>query len=161
VSLKPTLYLETTIPSYLTAWPTRDLIVAGHQQITKEWWVTRREGFEIRVSQFVLDEAGRGDPAMARERLEALQPFPLLDITNEVVELSDALLASHAIPAKAAADAAHVAVCAVHGIEYLMTWNCAHLANGLIVRSLRRVCEAHGFECPEIRTPEELMENEI
>ena len=85
--LQPKLYLETTVPSYLTAWPSRDLIRAGHQQITREWWRTRRDAFDIFVSQFVLDEAAAGDPEAARDRLHALQDYPLLDITEEVDEL--------------------------------------------------------------------------
>ncbi len=92
--MKPRLYLETTIPSYLTAWPSRDLIVAAHQQLTKEWWRTRRDAFEICVSQFVLDEAGAGDADAARERLEILKPFPLLDIAEPILHLASALLQS-------------------------------------------------------------------
>jgi hypothetical protein len=155
--MKPRLYLETTIPSYLTAWPSRDLIVAAHQQITKEWWRTRRDVFEMCVSQFVLDEAGAGDTDAARERLEVLKPLALLDITESVLQLASALLASGIIPDKAARDAAHIAISAVHGIDYLMTWNCAHIANATIIRTVQTVCVQNGFSCPVICTPEELM----
>jgi hypothetical protein len=91
--MKPRLYLETTIPSYLTARPGRDLIVAAHQQLTKEWWHTRRDAFEICISQFVMDEAGAGDASAARERLEVLKPLPLLDVTESVIQLASALRA--------------------------------------------------------------------
>ena len=156
--MKPRLYLETTIPSYLTAWPSRDLIVAGHQQITKEWWRTRGNAFEICISQFVLDEAGAGDPQAAQERLDVLKPFPLLDVTDAVFQLAAALLQSGIIPQKAARDAAHIAVSAVHCMDFLMTWNCAHIANAAISKTVQAICIQNGFACPVICTPEELME---
>jgi hypothetical protein len=156
--MKPRLYLETTIPSYLAAWPSRDLIVAAHQQLTKDWWRTRRDAFEICISQFVVDEAGAGDAEAARERLEVLKPFPLLDVTASVLQLASALLQAGIIPDKAARDAAHIAVSAVHGIDYLMTWNCAHIANAMIAKTVQAICVQNGFSCPVICTPEELME---
>ena len=155
--MKPKLYLETTVPSYLTAWPSRDLIRAGHQQITREWWQTRRDNFDIYISQFVLDEAGAGDTEAARERLAALQDFPLLDITDEVGGLAAALIASLALPAKAATDAAHIALAAVHGMHFLLTWNCTHIANAEMAVAIDGVCRERGFSCPVICTPEELM----
>src|SRR4051794_26854321 len=96
------VYLETTIPSYLTAWPSRDLIIAGHQQLTQEWWRTRRTEFELYVSQFVIDEAGAGDAEAAGERLAILSPLPLLDISEAVLGLASAILQAGVIPAKAA-----------------------------------------------------------
>ena len=105
----------------------------------------------------MLDEAGAGDAAAARERLRMLQPFPLLDITPEVAELGSRILASGAIPRKAATDAAHIALAAVHGMDFLVTWNCVHIANAVIVRRLASVCREHAFECPTICTPEELL----
>ena len=136
--VKPTLYLETTVPSYLTAWPSRDLIRAGHQQITKEWWQARRAGFDIYISQFVLDEAAAGDAEAAREQLEALQGLPLLDLTEEVVELAEALKTSLALPEKAATDAAHI-------------------ANAEMFAPIEAACRERGFPFPVICTPEELM----
>lgn len=157
--MKPRLYLETTIPSYLTAWASRDLIVAAHQQLTKEWWRTRRDVFEICISQFVLDEAGAGDADAARERLEVLKPLPMLDVTESVLQLASALLQSGVIPNKAARDAAHIAISAVHRMDYLMTWNCAHIANAMIIKTVQAICVQKGFSCPVICTPEELMED--
>jgi hypothetical protein len=151
------VYLETTIPSYLTAWPSRDLIIAAHQQLTKEWWRTRRDEFEICISQFVLDEASAGDAEAAQERLAILKPLPLLDISEAVLELASAILQSGVIPAKAARDAAHIAISAVHEIDFLLTWNCAHIANAQIVKKVQAICTQHEFPCPLICTPEELM----
>jgi hypothetical protein len=155
--LKPLLYLETTVPSYLTAWPSRDLIRAGHQQITKEWWRTRRTDFDIFISQLVLDEAGAGDAEAARERLDALKDCALLDITIEVDELAAALVTSLNLPPKAVTDAAHIAVAAVHGMHFLLTWNCTHIANAEKAVLIERICREHRFICPVICTPEELM----
>ena len=151
------VYLETTIPSYLTAWPSRDLIIAAHQQLTKEWWRTRRSEFDLFISQFVLDEAGAGDAQAAQERVAILNPLPLLDISEAVLELASAILQAGIIPAKAARDAAHIAVSAVHGVDFLLTWNCAHIANAQIVKKVQTICAQHGFPCPLICTPEELM----
>ncbi len=155
--MKPKLYLETTVPSYLTAWPSRDLIRAGHQQLTKEWWQTRRAGFDIYISQFVLDEAAAGDAEAARERLAALQGLPILDLSEEVVDLARALNVSLALPEKAVTDAAHIATAAVHGMHFLLTWNCAHIANAEMFVAIEKACQEHGFSCPVICTPEELM----
>ena len=157
--MKPRLYLETTIPSYLTSRPSKDLIVSAHQQITREWWRIRRDAFEIYTSQFVTDEAGEGDKKAAEKRLELLLPFSLLNVTESVLQLASAFLDKGIIPEKAARDAAHIAIAAVHGIEYLLTWNCTHIANAMISKKVQKICEQNGFLCPVICTPEELMEN--
>src|SRR5271157_587243 len=155
--MKPRLYLETTIPSYLTSRPSRDLIIAGHQQITREWWETRRDNFQLYISQLVVDEAGAGDPVAARQRLKVLQDLPLLDITPEVAEVASGILASGKVPRKAATDAAHIAIAAVHGMDFLVTWNCVHIANAAIAKALASICREHACECPVICTLEELM----
>lgn len=155
--MKPRLYLETTIPSYLTSRPSRDLIIAGHQQITRDWWDKRRHDFQLYISQLVIDEASAGDPVAARERLKIVQPLSLLDITPGVAELASSILASGKIPHKAATDAAHIAIAAVHGMDFLVTWNCVHIANAVIAKALVSLCREHGYECPVICTPEELF----
>jgi predicted nucleic acid-binding protein len=132
-------------------------VVAGHQQVTRDWWEKRRGDFQIYISQLVLDEAGAGDPVAARQRLKLLQSLPLLDITPEVAELTSGILASGKIPRKAATDAAHIAIAAVHGMDFLVTWNCVHIANAAIVRALASICRRHGCECPVICTPEEVL----
>jgi predicted nucleic acid-binding protein len=151
------VYLETTIPSYLTSRSSRDLIIAGHQQVTREWGEMRGDAFQLYISQLVVDEARAGDPFAARERLKVLQGLPLLDITPEVTELASGILATGIIPRKAATDAAHIAIAAVHGMDFLVTWNCVHIANAANAKALARICREHAFECPVICTPEELM----
>ena len=155
--MKPSLYLETTIPSYLTSRSSRDLIVAGHQQLTREWWEWRKGAVQLYLSQLVIDEVSAGDPDAARERLKALRDFPLLDITPEVTELASRIVASGKIPRKAATDAAHIAIAAVHGMDFLVTWNCVHIANATNARALAVICREQGYDCPVICTLEELM----
>ena len=156
-AMKKKLYLETTVPSYLAARPSSDLIVAGHQQITRHWWERRKNDFEVYISQFVVDEAGSGDKEAAQRRLEIIEEFGLLDITGEVTDLAEAIIKKGALPAKSATDAAHIAVASVHSMDFLMTWNCAHIANAEIFFAVSDVCKSQGFECPIICTPEELI----
>lgn len=155
--MKPKLYLETTIPSYLAARPGRDLIRAAHQQLTNEWWETRRFNFELFTSQFVHDEAALGDSTAAQERLHILTHIPRLTVTNAVIELTDHILASGRIPRKAATDAAHMAIASVHGMHFLLTWNCRHINNAEIYSHVADICAAQGHPLPIICTPEELM----
>ena len=153
----PKLYLETTIPSYLTARRSRDLRLAAHQETTEEWWTDHRHEYVLYISDLVLDEAGDGDAGLASSRIAALAGIPSLDVTGEVDELAGGLLAGGLIPAKAAQDAFHVAVSAVHGMDFLLTWNCTHINNVNIIRRMERICAAAGFTCPVICSPDELL----
>lgn len=135
--MKSKVYLETTIVSYLTAEPTRDIIQAAHQQITREWWM-RRHRFELFVSQTVITEASRGDATAARRRLAALVEVPLLAVTADTTDMAARFIRAHAIPEKAAVDALHVAVAVVNGMDYVLTWNCTHIANAAIRERSRR-----------------------
>jgi hypothetical protein len=152
------VYIETTIVSYLTARPSRDLIVAGHQQITRDWWDTRREDYEFCVSQLVIQEAGDGDVQAAQERLELLATMTMLEIKEEAVSLAEELVRAEALPAKAGNDALHIAVAAIHLVPYLLTWNCRHMANATMRAQIEAVCAGQGFKAPIICTPEEMME---
>ena len=158
--MKPKLYIETTIPSYLVSIPSRDIIVAGHQQTTRLWWNLRKDDFDIFISQFLIDEVSAGDPEQAERRIKAIETFPQLDITDDVTRLAEALLLGKAIPQKAATDAAHIAIAAVHGMDYLTTWNCTHIANAIMFSAARQICFEQGFTFPIICTPEELMGGE-
>lgn len=154
--MKPRVYIETTVLSYLTALPSRDLVRAAHQQVTVEWW-SAREGFELFVSDAVLAEARVGDPAAAARRLAAAQSLSVLAATGDAQHLADALLAAATMPRKAAIDAVHVAIAAVNGMDFLLTWNCAHIANAVMRPRIESVCRSVGFEPPTICTPEELQ----
>ena len=152
------VYLETTIVSYLTALPSRDLVRAAHQQITNEWW-QRRQRFDLFVSEAVLQEAAAGDSAAAARRLAALQGIPVLTLTPAVTTLARALLDARAVPPQAAVDAVHIAVAAANGIDFILTWNCAHIANAATRSTIESTCRSLGLVPPVICTPEELMED--
>ena len=158
--MKPKVYLETTIPSYLTAWRSRDLIRAARQEITREWWEQRRAEFELFVSQVVVRECQGGDPDAAAKRLDAIADLPLLEETAEAVALAEAILIQVPLPTQAVVDALHIAVSAVHGMNYLLTWNCTHIANASLRFRIESVCREHGFEPPVICTPDELLQQE-
>jgi hypothetical protein len=155
--MKPKLYLETTIVSYLVAKPSRDTVTAGFQAATREWWHRRLKDFEVFVSDVVLVEAAAGDTGYARKRLGALAAFPVLRPTARSQALAQALVDSSVLPVKASGDAAHIALAAAHRIHFLLTWNCRHIANAEILRHVERVCRAHHLECPVVCTPHELM----
>jgi hypothetical protein len=151
------IYLETTIISYLTAKPIRDLIIAAHQQITQEWWEARRRSFELYISELVIREAGAGDAVAARKRLDALKKITLLELNEEALYLAGELVQKGPIPERSKEDALHIALATVHGMDYLLTWNCRHIANAEMRKGVTAVCMSLGYEAPVISTPEELM----
>ncbi len=155
--VKPTLYLETTIPSYYTARPVRDVIGLAHQEITRTWWEQRLSSFDVYISSVVLEEARQGDPEAARRRLEVLSPFPILAATSAIEQLANTYMIQLALPGKAIRDAAHLAFACGYGLEYLLTWNCTHIANAELRRYLIAVNVSAGLQTPIICTPEELM----
>jgi predicted nucleic acid-binding protein len=152
------VYLETTFISYLTARFSRDLVIAGHQQITRDWWDTCHRKYELFASQMVVHEAEAGDPEAAQERLQVLDRVILVETTSEALDLAKELLIAGALPAKAASDALHIAIAATQGIAFLLTWNCRHMANATMRSLIESVCANNGFTAPIICTPEELME---
>ncbi|MFC1461295.1 type II toxin-antitoxin system VapC family toxin [Verrucomicrobiota bacterium] len=152
-----TVYIETSVISYFTAQPSAALVTAAHQQITREWWDYHRTRFEQFISPLVLDEASQGDPSAATDRLAAVDGLPVLEVIDSALALVDTLVAEGALPSRAMDDATHVAIATVHNMDYLVTWNCRHLDNAETKPLIRSVCAVHGYNCPEICTPEELM----
>ncbi len=152
-----TVYVETTVLSYVVSRPSRDVVIAGHQQVTVEWWNDHRLRFECFVSQAVLDEIAAGDVNGSQKRTSLAGQLGILEITKEAEDLARQILASGVIPPKAARDAAHIAVATDGGMDYLLTWNCTHIANAQILRKIEKICEAAGYLLPVICTPEELM----
>ena len=157
--MKRTLYLETTIVSYLTAWRSPQLVMAGQQEATRDWWDRQKDKYDVFISEPVLQEASAGDHAAAQRRLEVLKDIPELDITDEARDLAKELVANVPLPAPAQMDALHIAVATVHGIDYLLTWNCRHIANAAFRSRIELICEAAGYEAPVICTPLELIED--
>lgn len=151
----PTVYVETTIVSYLTARRSSDLVLAAHQALTRDWW-RGRKAYHLRISQLVIDEAAAGDPAMQTRRLRALQGISVLPLTNAATRLARELVRKGALPEKATVDAFHIGVAAAHEVTYLLTWNCKHLANATMRSTIEDVCRSEGLQPPIICTPEEL-----
>jgi hypothetical protein len=156
--MKPKVYLETTIPSYLTARPSRDLVMAANQETTYEWWSDCRDAYELYISQLVFEEASVGDSEAAARRITMIRSITRLDITDRVAMLGKRLVAGVPLPQKARADALHIAVAAVNGMDYLLTWNCAHIANAVLRPRIEEICRDTGCEPPIICTPLELLE---
>ncbi|MEE8585323.1 MAG: type II toxin-antitoxin system VapC family toxin, partial [Acidobacteriota bacterium] len=156
----PTVYIETSIVSILRSRPSGRVVSAARQLLTRRWWNTERRNYDLFTTQFVLDEASQGDPQLAAERLEALAGIPLLDLPQEIPQIADELLSRAVLPPKARLDALHISAATYHEIDYLLTWNCTHIANARLIPKVRRVVGELGFSPPHICTPEELLDDE-
>lgn len=156
--MPPTAYVETSVIGYLTMRPSRDLVIAAAQAITRDWWETRRAAFDLVSSDVVREEITGGNAAAANERLKVLGGFRLLDVTEEAGILAERLLTDGPLPPKAQYDALHIAVSAIHGVDYLLTWNCKHIANAAMRPAIERLCRQAGYEPPIMCTPQELLD---
>ncbi len=157
--MRPKVYIETSIIGYLTARPSNDIRAAANQNATLEWWDIQRPKFDLLISEFVTAEASLGDSEAAQRRLMVIAEIPELEATEEVRVLGQTLISQGAIPQKAEIDAYHVAIAAVNGLEYLLTWNCTHIANAIMRPKIEAICRSSGYEPPIICTPQELMES--
>ncbi len=156
--MKPSVYLETTIVSYLTARPSKNSVLMGMIESTKEWWEQRRVDFDLFISDTVYTEASGGDPDAAQLRLEAISDISRLTVSKDARELAKELLTGIPLPMRAETDALHLAIAAVNGVDFLLTWNCRHLANAALRHRIEYLCHEAGFQPPMICTPWELME---
>lgn len=152
----PSVYIETSIVSYLTARPSQNLMVAAWQGITAEWWDRHRLDYQLCTSGLTLEEAGRGDPEAAIRRMARLEGIPLLAMTDRAIELAGRLLHPGPLPLQAAEDALHIALSAVHAVDFLLTWNFRHIDNAQTKPHVRELCVQNGYHCAEICTPQEL-----
>jgi predicted nucleic acid-binding protein len=155
--MNETAYIETSIFGYLTARSTKNIILAANIEVTKDWWNNYREKLDLYASQIVLDEAALGDSEIATQRLQILQGITLLEAFELAQELAIQFLSKTSLPPKAANDAAHIAIATVHGMDYLLTWNCKHIANAHIQKKLMQICCGFGYELPTICTPYEMI----
>ncbi|MCX6049113.1 MAG: type II toxin-antitoxin system VapC family toxin [Chloroflexi bacterium] len=153
---KPTVYIETSVLSYLTARPSRDIIVAGQQQITSEWWENSKDGYTLFVSAVVVEEASSGNVEAAERRLESISEVDVLEVTDNAIQLAALLIQKRAMPAKAVQDALHIAIASVNRIQYLLTWNYKHIANATMREAINQICREAGYTAPVICTPAEL-----
>ena len=157
--MRPKVYIETSIIGYLTARQSNDIRAAANQNATLEWWDIQRPKFDLLISEFVTAEASLGDSEAVQRRLMVIAEIPELEATEEVRLLGQTLISQGAIPQKAGIDAYHVAIAAVNGLEYLLTWNCTHIANAIMRPKIEAICRSCGYEPPIICTPQELMES--
>ncbi len=155
--MKPKLYKETTIPSYLASRPSSDPVVAGHQSITRDWWTNRQSAFDAFISEAVLDEIGQGDPEAVARRRALIAGFPTLETTKACADLAQYYLTSLLLPTKAHFDALHLAIASIYSMDFLVTWNCRHLARGSVMHDLPAINDRFGLRAPTICTPEELL----
>jgi PIN domain len=152
------VYVETSVISYLTARPSRDLIMAAHQEVTREWWQNQRHAFSLFYSEAVRSEAAMGDPQAAAQRLTLLNDLNLLEIPAQAMGLANALVEAAALPAKARVDALHIAIAAYERMDFVLTWNFKHIANAQSASKVRQVCESFELACPVLCSPLELLE---
>ena len=152
-----TVYIESSIISYLRQKPSSDVITAARQLLTTRWWINERAGYELVISQYVLDEIAAGDPTLAAERLAAVDGMPVLPPAREIPSIASAIMDRAILPAKAQVDALHIAVVAHHRINFLLTWNCSHIANARILPKIYSVLQEMQLPLPIICTPEELL----
>jgi predicted nucleic acid-binding protein len=155
--MSETVYIETSILGYLTARPSRNLVVAANVEVTREWWDTRRSDFKLYTSQAVVKEVSQGDAEIASRRLEILRDFSFLELSQSVIDLAEQFLGRSNLPTKADVDAVHIATATVHGMDYLLTWNCKHIANAQIQGKLAEISLDFGYELPILCTPYELL----
>jgi hypothetical protein len=153
----PTVYVETTVLSYLAAGPSGDLVTRGHQESTRRWWRNRAR-WDLVISSAVMIEVIRGDHALAIRRMELLEGIPALPNTREAQELASKFLGRGPLPEKARVDAEHIAIAAVNEADYLVTWNLKHIANPAIRDRIEAICRTAGYELPVICTPEQMLE---
>jgi hypothetical protein len=155
---KPSVYLETTVVSYLVGWLSREsALVASNQEFTREWWARRRHEFELFASSVVIDEVSKGEGGLAAQRLAYLREVEMLEVTIEARRLAGRLVREAAVPAKAEIDALHIAVAAINGMTYLASWNCTHIVNAITLPRVYEICRISGYEPPFVCTPQELM----
>jgi predicted nucleic acid-binding protein len=154
------VYVETTIPSYLAAYPSRDLIIAAHQQITHDWWRNARDRFSLYISEAVWDEIQAGDSEAANRRSQIIEGLPILAFSQDVMALVQAYDQRLGLVGRARADVVHLAFAVAYRMDYVVTWNCRHLANGETIRRLRDANEELHRATPIIVTPEEILEGQ-
>jgi len=155
--MKEKVYIETTIPSYLTALPSREIVALARQQITRDWWESKRHLYDLFVSDIVVSESARGSENAAVRRISAIEGIERLPLNDTALSLASKILKMIQLPSRASDDAIHIAIATVHQMDYIITWNFRHLANPHNFKSLREICRDSGYTLPEICTPEELI----
>ncbi len=155
--MKETVYVESSVISYLNGRPSRDIIITALQELTRIWWEEKRHDFELFISESVIREISAGSANDASKRIESIRGCAILVVDEEAVQLAKKIQRGANLPEKAIEDALHIALATVSEIDYLLTWNCKHIANATIVPRIESICLAEGYHCSKICTPQELM----
>ena len=134
--------------------------MAARQLLTHQWWNSERDNYQLVTSQYVLDEASAGGANLASQRLESLESIPLLSLDPAIDAIASEFMSRAILPPNASVDALHIASVAHHRIEYLLTWNCKHIANAKILPRIHDVLNDLGIPIPIICTPEEMLGDE-
>jgi predicted RNase H-like nuclease len=153
----PSVYVETSIPSYLVAEPSGVLVIAARQKLTHDWWEHLRPHFALAVSEFLVEEIEQGDPEYASRRRDAIDGLPVLANSAEVRSLTEEYTARLGLTGRALIDVPHLAYAAVYELDYLLTWNMKHLANDRMLERLQRVNDDLGRPTPLVRTPDHML----
>jgi len=154
--MKSTVYIESSVISYLSSRPSRDVVIAGRQAISHDWWENHRHRFELRISILVEEEINRGDPLAAKLRNEKIIDIPSLSISDEAIIIAELLLSQNAVPKGSEEDALHIGIAAAQGADYLLTWNFKHINNAETKSAITQLVESCGYKCPQLCSPEEL-----
>jgi len=154
--MKPIVYVESSVISYLAARPSRDVVVAGRQAVTWDWWENDRARFNLRISALVEDEISRGDPSAAQRRLAVIEEIPILAATENAQQLSERLIEQKVVPVGSEDDALHIAIASTQSADYLLTWNFKHINNAETKKAIAKIVESLGYVCPTLCSPEEL-----
>lgn len=152
-----TVYIETSIVSHATAWPSADLATAVLQDEAKRWMDEQRPLYEVVTSQLVIDEAGMGDADAAARRLEMLDGILVLPANPDADAVADEIICRSLMPPNARIDALHVATAALAGVQYLLTQNCKHIANAHELPRVYRLLDELGLSGVLICTPIEFL----
>jgi len=155
-TMNPIVYIESSVISYLVSRPSRDVVIAGRQAISHDWWENHRQRFALRVSALVEEEISRGDSLAAQRRLALIEDIPSLSISDEATELAELLLTQGAVSEGSEEDALHIGIAAAQGADFLLTWNFKHINNAEMKSAITKVVESCGLVCPQICSPEEL-----
>lgn len=155
-AIKPIVYIESSVISYLASRPSRDVVVAGRQAITHDWWENQRQRFELRVSAIVEEEVSRGNSSAALNRLNLIEDIPRLSLSDEATNIAELLLTKAAVSRSSEVDALHIGIATAQGADYLLTWNFKHINNAEMKSAITQIIESYGFVCPQICSPEEL-----
>jgi hypothetical protein len=156
--MKPRVYVETSVISYLTARPSSNILLLARQQFTREFWDLRGLKFEALFSDLVLDEASAGDAVAAAARLAACEGLVALVINPGAQAFAQELIRTGAVPATEPEDALHIALATIHQMDYIASWNFAHLVGPAAKFKLQSKISALGHVPPIIATPEEIFE---